>query len=71
MAQNLAIQSLLTKRDQLLSEKAKLIERLDSEIKEIETAIEELSGKKVWEIKEMVLYDDEHPDYIKSSQEEI
>jgi len=47
-----------------------MLERLNSEISELEKAIEELSGKKVWEIESVVIYDDESPDYIKSSIED-
>lgn len=68
---NLALETLTTKRLELQIERNKMIAQFDQEITEIETAIEQLSGKKVWEITEEVRYDDENPNYIKSSQEEI
>jgi len=70
MNNQLAIQLLLNNRSKLVSQKARMLERLNSEISELEKAIEELSGKKVWEIESVVIYDDESPDYIKSSIED-
>lgn len=67
----LAISILLDRREQLLNEKVKAIARFDEELYGLEAAIETLSGKKVWEGTQGLIYDDEHPDYIKSSQEEI
>lgn len=71
MSNNLAIKLLLSKREALLSEKSGAMARFDTEIGEIETALAELTGKKVWEMTSETLYDDEHPDYIKASEEEI
>lgn len=65
------IDTLVKKREQILAEKNVAVSRFDSEIQELEIAIERLSGKKVWEVSQGVLYDDEHPDYIKQSEEEI
>ncbi len=65
------IQFLIHRRDSLLSEKNAAIERFDTEINEIENALAELTGKKVWEVGSETLYDDQHPDYIKQSAEEI
>ena len=71
MSSNLAVDSLLIKRQQLLDEKIKMLEKYNGEIEDLERAIEILSGKKSWELQSEILYDDEHPDYIKASQEEI
>jgi len=72
MSNNLVvIGTLVKKREQILAEKYAAISRFDSEIRELETAIERLSGKKVWEVSQGALYDDEHPDYIRQSGEEI
>lgn len=68
---NNALQLLLKERDKLISERDAAVSRFNGEIQGFETAIERLSGKKVWEISAAVPYDDEHPDYIKGSQEEM
>ena len=65
------VNTLLAKRDALVSEKRKMIQQFNSEIAEIENAIETLSGEKPWQAGPAVLYDDQHPDYIKQSAEEI
>lgn len=67
----LAVEALLLKRQQLLDERTKAVSRFDQEISSLDTALEILSGKKVWELKAETLYDDERPDYIKASEEEI
>ncbi len=64
-------ETLLKKRNQLLLEKEQMLEKLNQEINSIEAAIERLSGKKVWEIEPTTFYDDENPDYIKASIEEM
>ncbi len=48
-----------------------MIQQFNSKIAEIEGAIEELGGGRAWEINNETLYDDQHPDYIKQSAEEI
>lgn len=63
--------TLISKREQLVIEKQAAIVRFNGEISEIESAIEQLSGKKVWEFTRETQYDDEHPDYIKASPEEM
>lgn len=68
---NNALQLLLKERDKLISERDAVVARINGETQGFETAIERLSGKKVWEIAAATPYDDEHPDYIKGSQEEI
>jgi len=71
MASTLVIETLTSKRQQLVVERDATVFRYDKEISEIETAIMELTGKKVWEIPPSEKYDDENPDYIKGSFEEI
>jgi hypothetical protein len=71
MSNNTAIEVLQLKRELLITQRNKAIEEFDNQISNLETAIEELSGKKVWETERVNTYDDESPDYIKSSQEEI
>lgn len=65
-----AVEALLQKRDEVVAEKTRVNEKFDQEISELETAIETLSGKKVWEMPRETRYDDESPDYIKQSFEE-
>jgi hypothetical protein len=64
------ISTLVAKREQLMAEKTKANARFDAEIAEIENAIETLSGTRLWERSVDPIYDDEHPDYIKSSSVE-
>lgn len=71
MANNIAIESLLKERQKVLDEKQRMNQIFDAQIKEFETAIERIDGKRVWEYEPAIVYDDEHPDYIKNSLEEI
>jgi hypothetical protein len=48
-----------------------MMDAINKEIADIESGIERLSGKRVWEIEAELKYDDENPDYIKASLEEI
>lgn len=68
---NLAIDTLVLKRAELLAEQAKMNTQFNNEIVSIETAIENLAGSKVWEIPIIDTFDDENPNYIKARQEEI
>lgn len=68
---NLAVETLLKQRQQLEDERQKMWERFSNDISEIDSAIEAISGRKHTELVNEVRYDDEHPDYIKGSQEEI
>lgn len=65
------IDTLVKKREQLLAEKTAAISRYDAEIQELETALETLAGKKVWKVAGEVIIADLNPDYIKSSPEEL
>lgn len=67
----MAIDVLLKKREQLVIEKQKMTERFDGEIIQMEKSIELLSGKKVWDFGLINTYDDENPDYIRQSIEEL
>lgn len=71
MAHDAATEVLLLKRQELLDEKSKMTDNFDAQIQNIETSIEKLEGKKVWEIAIPLRYDDENTNYVKSSQEEI
>ena len=67
---NSAVESLIATRNLLEADKNRTIENFDKQISEIETAILTLTGKKVWEIPQSERYDDENPNYIKSSIED-
>lgn len=70
MSPNLAVEVLTERRLKLVEIKQSLIERYDKEISDIETALLQLTGSKVWETLPTERFDDENPDYIKSSIEE-
>ena len=67
----MGIDALMSKRNQLVAEKEAMLAQFNSEISEMESCIELLSGKKVWEIPLEEKFDDLNPNYIRSSQEEI
>ena len=67
---NPAIESLLKQVKELESERHKINQEMNKKIRDINSAIETLSGKKVWEVMSEYHYDDESPDYIKSSSVE-
>ena len=69
MAQNIAIDILLKERFRLKHEKAALIAEFNAKISEIETSIERIEGKEVWDYGELVIFDDENSDCIKGSIE--
>ena len=66
----IAIEALLLKRNDLITKRDADFYLSTQEIKGIELAIEQLSGKNVWEVEEEAKYDDENPNYIKSSIED-
>jgi hypothetical protein len=65
-----AIEVLLNKRQELATKRDVEYQRATTEICSLESAIETLSGKKVWQVEQDFVYDDENPDYIKGSIEE-
>jgi hypothetical protein len=71
MSQNAAVEALVTQREKLVSERDRMIESFNTQISEIESSIETLSGRKVWDVISETRFDDESPHYIKSSEEEI
>lgn len=66
-----AIQELLAKRQTLIAERDRILEQYHKEICEIESALELIYGKKVWQIETTPKYDDENPNYIKGSYEKL
>lgn len=68
---NNAVELLVKERAKLIAEKAQAIAKFDEAISFLESGIETISGKKVWQAEAATVYDDENPDYVKSSAEEI
>jgi hypothetical protein len=68
---NLAIEFLITKRQQVILERDKMIEKYYLEIQELDEAIEAISGKKVSEVVSQELYDDAKPGYIRNTEDGI
>ncbi len=66
-----AIQELINKRHFLIAERDRILGEYHQNISEMENAIEILSGKRVWEILSEEKFDDENPNYIKGSYEEM
>lgn len=71
MSSNTAIEALIKKRDEIKAEQIRVNAQFDANILQIETAIETLTGKRVWELPPTERFDDENPDYIRQSIEEI
>jgi len=68
---NLALETLLKKREQLQKERMAFLERTGNEIRELDDAIKQLNGGNYIFRLPTEIYDDQAYDYIKSSQEEI
>lgn len=69
MQNQTAVETLHQKRTELIIERETFLSRINSEISGLASAIESLSGLKVWETEPTTLFDDENPNYIKSSIE--
>lgn len=63
------IDTLIKKRDQLQAERNKVTEKLDAEIAEVENAIRIMSGKREIPNRSTDVYDDENPDYITGNED--
>lgn len=68
---NTAIEALIAKKQELINERVKMNEKFDKEITDLDIAIETLYGDKFPDVPAEDRFDDESPDYIKSSLEEI
>jgi len=68
---DLAIEELLKRKNELVAERDSFVSSINDQISGLESAIELLSGKKVWEVEKEPKYDDENPNYIKGSFEEM
>lgn len=70
MAYSVGITALVKERNGLMAEKLDFNSNIDKQIAEMESCIELLSGKKIWEVEKQELFDDENPNYIKGSIED-
>jgi len=66
-----AISELLKKKQELEAEQNRIYSDFQTQIDELSAAIETLSGKKIVEFEKGEFYDDQNPNYIKGSFEEI
>lgn len=71
MSQSLGIETLIQKREALVAERDAMLTDFNNQIAEFESCIELLSGKPYTEYMADYKFDDENPNYIRSSQEEI
>lgn len=71
MIKTLGINALIEKRDNLVFERDQMLTEYNNQIAEFESCIELLSGKPYSETIVDFKFDDESPNYIKSSQEEV
>ena len=69
--QLVVIETLIKKRESLIFERDNMVDLANKAISEMESCIELLSGKKVWEMPLEERFDGLNPNYIRSSQEEI
>lgn len=68
---NLAAETLIKKREQLIEEQTKMNLQFQEQINDLDMAIEAIYGRPAKEVIQETKYDDESPDYIKGSAEEI
>lgn len=71
MSNNPAIDTLLQKRQELITERDKAWQRFDDDIKQVDLALFLLTGKEGKDLAIQYQYDDENPDQIKMSAEEM
>jgi hypothetical protein len=66
-----ALELLIKQRDVLIARKIAMLDEINAEIADIESGIKQISGGRAWETKSLTAYDDENPNYIKASGEEL
>lgn len=71
MIQSLGINALVEKRSVLVAERDNMLTEFNNQIKELESCIELLSGKDYQDFAQDYRFDDDSPNYIRSSAEEI
>jgi hypothetical protein len=65
------INTLIKKREQLEAELAAATEKISAEIHEIDNAIQIMTGKRASELQSVARYDDENPDYIRGNEDGV
>jgi hypothetical protein len=65
------INTLIEKRDQLLAAQKKIHYEYQAQIDEVEDALDKLAGKSVWRTTVTTAYDDENPHYITGTEDGI
>lgn len=70
MSNDLAIETLLVKRESLMNEKIAYEAKINEEIRNLDHAIAALNGDKFIFPNSPERYDDENPHYLKGSHEE-
>lgn len=66
-----AVETLMEKRNSLITEMRNMTHKYETEIKELESSIELLSGRKMKDLEPEFRYDDDNPDYIKGTEDGI
>lgn len=67
----IVIETLTTKREQLLADQKRIHYEYQQQIDEIEDALDQLAGKSVWRAEKTELYDDVSSTYITGSEDGI
>jgi hypothetical protein len=65
------IETLTSKRKQLLVDQERVYHEYQKQINEIEDALDALAGKNVWRTQSVEAYDDESPNAITGSEDGI
>lgn len=65
------IDTLMLKRDQLIAERNRITRDYNYQLEEIEDALDKLAGKSVWRSEKTEPYDDENPNYIQGTEDGI
>lgn len=71
MSNNEGLETLINLREKLIAQRDTTLEGLNKRISDVELTMELLTGKKIAEIISEERYDDENPDQVKQSLEEI
>jgi hypothetical protein len=67
----LVIEILVSKREQLLADQKRVHYEYQQQIDELEDALDTLAGKKVWRTMATEVYDDESPNALRGTEDGI
>jgi len=65
------IETLMSKREQLLADQKRVHYEYQQQIDEIEDALDTLAGKKVWRTSAVDVYDDASPNALRGTEDGI